>query len=178
MRQPSAGPTHLPRQRDTPHEEAAPYRATPDSDAESVILQQAMAIIERRMKVARTALTSPVETMLYLQMRVGHLETETFGALWLDNRHQVMAIQELFHGTIDTAAVYPREVVKNALRQNAAAVIFYHNHPSCHAEPSSADRTLTTKLTRALGLIEVRVLDHIVVGEPCVSMAERGLLHA
>ncbi|WP_363184526.1 JAB domain-containing protein [uncultured Thiocystis sp.] len=176
MRKHASEPTGLTGKSRRQQEEAALYRVTADTDAESVILQQAMGIIERRMKVARTALTSPVETMLYLQIRLGHRETETFGALWLDNRHQVIAIEELFQGTIDTAAVYPREVVKKALQHNAAAVIFFHNHPSGHAEPSAADLSITTKLKHALGVIEVRVLDHIVVAESCTSMAERNLL--
>ncbi|MBK5965633.1 hypothetical protein CCR95_16455 [Thiocystis minor] len=158
-------------------EEAALYTVTADTNAESLILQQAMAIIERRMKtVDNQALTAPKKTVLYLQMRLGHLDIEVFGALWLNNRHQVLAAEDLFSGTLDTAAVYPREVVKKALQHNAAAVVFYHNHPSGHAEPSAPDLAITTKLKNALGVIEVRVLDHIVVAESCTSMAERNLL--
>lgn len=91
----------------------------------------------------------------------------------LDNQHQLIRFEELFFGTIDAASVYSREVVKAALNANAAAVILAHNHPSGIAEPSRADKRITSRLVDALGLIDVRVLDHIVVGEHCVSFAER-----
>ena len=102
---------------------------------------------------------------------------EVFAALFLDNQHRVLAYQELAQGTLDGAAVYAREVVKAALKHGAAAVIFAHNHPSGVAEPSAADRVLTEKLKQALALVEIRVLDHFIVGEgPPVSFAERGWL--
>ena len=100
---------------------------------------------------------------------------EVFASLFLDNRHQVIEYEELFTGTIDGASVHPREVVKRALYHNAAAVIFAHNHPSGVAEPSKADRSITSRLTAALALIDVRVLDHFVIGDgEVVSFAERG----
>jgi len=100
-----------------------------------------------------------------------------FGCLWLNNRHNVIRVNPLFRGTIDAAAVYPREVVKEALQVNAASVIFYHNHPSGDPEPSSADRALTDRLKTALATVDIRVLDHIVIGgNKTVSFAERGLI--
>lgn len=122
------------------------------------------------------ALLDAAHTVRYLKARLRDEPQELFGALWLDNRHRVLAFEELARGTIDAAAVYPREVVKTALRCNAAAVIFAHNHPSGVAEPSTADRALTDRLCKALATVDIRVLDHIVVGEETVSFAERGLL--
>ncbi len=123
------------------------------------------------------SLTSPEQTKQYLRLRLASLEHEVFACLFMDNRHRVICFEEMFRGTIDGANVYPREVVKAALKHNAAAVIFSHNHPSGIAEPSQADRSLTNKLKDALSLIDVRVLDHIVVSrEESVSMAERGLI--
>ncbi len=123
------------------------------------------------------ALTSPTLTRRYLRARLRDREHEVFACLFLDNRHRVIACEELFRGTIDGASVYPREVVKAALRHNAAAVIFGHNHPSGVGEPSRADERLTERLQAALALVDIRVLDHLVIGdgEP-VSFAERGLL--
>ncbi|MCB1639180.1 MAG: DNA repair protein RadC [Thiothrix sp.] len=112
----------------------------------------------------------------YLSSRLRDLPSERFCVLFMDNRHQVIAFEELFNGTIDSASVYPREVVKRCLYHNAAAVIFAHNHPSGIPEPSQADERITRKLIDALQLIDVRVLDHFVVGDTLVSFAERGLL--
>jgi DNA repair protein RadC len=123
------------------------------------------------------AIESPQATVDYLSARLRDYPFEVFAALFLDNRHRVIAYEELFRGTIDGASVHPREVVRRAMAHNAAAVIFSHNHPSGVAEPSQADRRITQKLQQALQLVEVRVLDHIVIGdgEHC-SLAGRGLL--
>ena len=122
-------------------------------------------------------LTDPVATRKYLTARFRDMPYEVFAVLYLDNRHRVIAFEELFRGTIDGASVHPREVVRQALRRNAAALIFAHNHPSGVAEPSDADRRLTQRLKDALALVEVRVLDHFVVGDgDVVSFAERGWL--
>lgn len=121
-------------------------------------------------------LRDPASTRRFLQARLRDEPRELFGMLLLDNQHRVLGFEVLSAGTIDAAAVYPREVVKAALRQNAAAVIFAHNHPSGVAEPSAADRDLTDRLINALRTVDIRVLDHVVVGETCVSFAERGLL--
>ena len=123
------------------------------------------------------ALESPEATRRYLSAQLRDRPHEVFACLFLDNRHRVIAFEELFQGTINGASVHPREVVKKALAHNAAAVILAHNHPSGVAEPSRADRHITQQLTQALGLVEVRVLDHLVVGDgEAVSFAERGYL--
>jgi DNA repair protein RadC len=109
--------------------------------------------------------------------RLRDLDHEVFACLYLDTRNRVLKYEELFRGTLDGASVHPREVVKQALAQNAAALIFAHNHPSGVAEPSGADERITRRLRDALALVEIRVLDHIVVGDgEAVSFAERGLL--
>lgn len=121
-------------------------------------------------------LCSPQETRQYLITRLGSYPHEVFACLFLDNRNRVIAFEKMFFGTIDGASVYPREVVKLALKHNAAAVIFAHNHPSGVAEPSHADEQITQRLKDALSLVDIRVLDHFVVGDEIVSFAERGLL--
>ncbi|OFJ36000.1 RadC family protein [Vibrio cholerae] len=121
------------------------------------------------------ALTSPQQTKLYLSSVLRDRQREAFYILFLDNQHRVIRDEILFEGTIDAASVYPREVVKRALHHNAAAVIFAHNHPSGVAKPSQADRRITDRLRDALGLVEIHVLDHFVVGDgEVVSFAERG----
>ncbi|WP_337913484.1 RadC family protein [Vibrio cholerae] len=121
------------------------------------------------------ALTSLQQTKLYLSSVLRDRQREAFYILFLDNQHRVIRDEILFEGTIDAASVYPREVVKRALHHNAAAVILAHNHPSGVAEPSQADRRITDRLRDALGLVEIRVLDHFVVGDgEVVSFAERG----
>lgn len=122
-------------------------------------------------------LTDPAATRQYLLARLRDMPHEVFSCLYLDNRHRVIAFEELFRGTIDGASVHPREVVRAALKHNAAALIFAHNHPSGVAEPSDADRRLTRRLADALALVDIRVLDHFVVGDGDVSsFAERGWL--
>ena len=122
-------------------------------------------------------LTSPDKTRTYLVAQLRAYPHEVFACLFLNNRHHIISFDKLFSGTIDGASVYPREVVKRALGHNAAAVIFAHNHPSGIAEPSAADINLTRRLKSALELVEIRVLDHFVIGEnQAVSFAERGLL--
>ena len=114
---------------------------------------------------------------MFLVAKLRDLPYEVFCALFLDNRHRLIACDELFRGTIDGASVHPREVVRQALARNAAAVILAHNHPSGVAEPSQADELITLRLKDALGLVDIRVLDHLIVGDSrCVSLAERGVL--
>ena len=122
-----------------------------------------------------SALESPQAVRDYLKALLRHEPHEVFGCLFMDSKHRMLAFEVLFRGSIDSASVYPRQVVKRALMHNAAAVIFCHNHPSGITDPSEADRTLTQRLTEALDLIEVRVLDHVIVGdgEP-LSMVEHG----
>ena len=122
-------------------------------------------------------LTTPEETRRYLTARLRAHPFEVFACLLLDHRHRVVAFEALFRGTVDGVSVHPREVVRCALRHDAAAVILAHNHPSGIPEPSHADRILTEQLVAALAMVEVRVLDHLVVGDgACVSFSERGLL--
>lgn len=126
---------------------------------------------------AASALTSPGAVRDYLRLAIATREHEVFVCLWLDAQHRVIAIQELFRGTLTQTSVYPREIVKAALKANAAAVIFAHNHPSGVAQPSQADELLTRNLKEALSLVDIKVLDHFVVaGHHALSFAERGLL--
>ncbi|MDH4275317.1 MAG: DNA repair protein RadC [Gammaproteobacteria bacterium] len=123
------------------------------------------------------ALQNPDDTRRYLTACLRDYPYEVFACLYLDQRHRVICFEELFRGTLDGAPVYPREVVKRALAHNAGAMIFAHNHPSGVAEPSRADEAVTQRLKNALALVDIRVLDHVVIGDgQCVSFAERGLL--
>ena len=123
------------------------------------------------------ALTSPNHTRRYLEARLRGRRNEVFVAIFLDNRHQPIAYEELFNGTVDSATVHPRVVVRRALMHNASAMVVGHGHPSGVAEPSHADRAITKRLVEALALVDVRLIDHFVVGDgEVVSFAERGLL--
>lgn len=148
--------------------------------ARYVALQAALELARRHFQELMTAgswLSNPHATREFLQMRLRDLPYEVFCCLWLDNRSRVIAFDELFRGTIDGATVHCREVVKQALARNAAAVILSHNHPSGVPEPSYADELITRRLRDALALVDIRVMDHLIVGDGvCVSLAERGLL--
>ena len=146
-----------------------------DDLSEQTILAAAEGILHKRLE-RQGSISNPIDTANFLRMRLGALLHEEFHVLWLDNRHRVLDCQRLFTGTIDGASIYPREVVRAALDINASAAIFAHNHPSGIAEPSVADRKITQELRDALGLVGVRVLDHLIVGAECVSMAGRGLM--
>ena len=145
---------------------------------DDAIIESALMILEKKITYCRNSpsLTSPEASKNYVKLQLASYEHEVFACLWLDNRNRVIRFNKLFRGTIDGASIYPREVVKAALKHNAAAVIFAHNHPSGVAEPSHADEQITKRLKDALALIDVRVLDHLVVGEEVISFAERGLL--
>jgi DNA repair protein RadC len=120
---------------------------------------------------------SPADTEAFLKSRMRHLGHELFCCLFLDNRHRVLRFDEMFRGTIDGTTVYPREVVKEALAVNAAAVILAHNHPSGVAEPSQADERITRRLKSALELVDIRLLDHLIIGDGrATSLASRGLV--
>ena len=126
---------------------------------------------------AGSAIRSPADTEAFLLSRLRHLGHELFCCLFLDNRHRLLRFDEMFRGTIDGTSVYPREVVKEALAVNAAAVILAHNHPSGVAEPSQADERITRRLKSALELVDIRLLDHLIVGDGrATSLASRGLL--
>jgi len=127
-------------------------------------------------RLVGNVLTNPRMTGEFLGARLAGKEAEVFCALWLNNRHAVIEFDVLFQGTVDGTSVHPREVVKRGLALNAAAVIFAHNHPSGSAEPSQADKAITSRLKDSLALVDVRVLDHIIVGKELASFAELGLL--
>ena len=141
------------------------------------IIQMALAVLSHKFTLKRDPLNSPRAVRDYLQLTLAEKEHEVFACVYLDTQHRVIAIEELFRGTLAQTSVYPREVVKRALAHNAAAVILAHNHPSGVAEPSKADEYLTGSLTSALALVDVRVLDHfIIAGAASLSFAERGLI--
>jgi DNA repair protein RadC len=140
------------------------------------VLEAARLALAKRVRRG-TGFTSPRVTADYLRVRLSALDHEIFCVIYLTKRHQFIACQDLFRGTIDGASVYPREVLKEALKHNAAAVILAHNHPSGIADPSQADIEITKQLKKALALVDIRILDHIIVaGGDTVSFAERGLL--
>ena len=125
----------------------------------------------------RDILNNPEDTRQYLSLQLGAYDHEVFACLFLDNQHQVIAFRTLFRGTIDTASVHPREVVKEALKLGAAAIIIAHNHPSGHLQASQSDRIITQRLKDALALVDIRLLDHILVAHNAtLSFAEQGLL--
>ena len=151
--------------------------ATAAAEVEDVIIARALEILARRMRRAGALMDAPQVVRDWLRLRVGGKPHEEFGCIWLNASHEVIEAGELFRGTLTQTSVYPREVVKEALRHNAAAVIFYHNHPGGVADQSLADEMLTRQLKDALNLVDVRVLDHFVVtAEETTSFAEKGLL--
>ena len=151
---------------------ASGLASVPDSE----IIEAALNILAKRMSRG-SVLASPRAARDYLALRFGQVEQEVFAAVYLTKRHQVIACEELFRGTLDGASVHPRIVVKEALRHNAAALIITHNHPSGKNDPSQADELITSRLKAALELIEVRLIDHIITStEGSFSMAEHGLL--
>jgi len=140
------------------------------------IIEQALGILAKRCAPGE-AFSSPHDIRRFLQLKLGTRKNECFGVIFLDRRHCLLRLAELFEGTIDGASVYPRVVVQHVFEANAAAVVFYHNHPSGLSDPSAADRSLTTRLKEALALIDVRVLDHFIVSASNVySFAEHGLI--
>jgi DNA repair protein RadC len=148
--------------------------------AKAATIAAAVALAERYLACAMVreeVFAASVDVRRYLRHRLGGRPREVFGALFLDAQHRLIAFREIFLGTVDSATVHPREVLRETLALNAAAVIFVHNHPSGIAEPSTSDVRITERLRQVLQLIDVRVLDHIVVsGTEAISMAERGLL--
>ena len=161
------------------NEDAPTYtpRNLTDTISEGEVLAKALEIIENRLRKPGEAMSSPQSVKDYLTIKLAELEHEVFFTLWLDGQHRVIQFGSMFRGTMNQTSVYPREVVKEALRLNAGAVIFAHNHPSGMPEPSRADEMLSKTLQEALALVEVKVLDHIIVGgTTTVSFAERGLI--
>ena len=143
---------------------------------EDRLIQRALKVLDARMRTGEV-LSSPNAVRDYLRLKLARLEHEVFMVVFLDAQNRVIAADEMFRGTLTQTSVYPREIVKAALRHNAAGVIFSHNHPSGMAEPSHADELLTRTLKDALAMVDCRVLDHFVVaGTGILSFAERGLL--
>lgn len=157
------------------NEVAGVYNARSSTESQdNQIIQDAIKILDSRIKNKDT-LTDPDATKKFLRLKLQDYKSEVFVGLFLDNRHRVIEYRELFFGTIDGASVHPREVVRAVIETNAAAVIFAHNHPSGVSDPSKADILITAKLKDALALIDVRVLDHIIIGEgKPTSLAELG----
>jgi DNA repair protein RadC len=161
--------------------ESSRLLATAGVGAANLVLLQAASELVRRSAEQRLredkALTSPAQTRRFLQYHLGTRDREVFSCLFLDSQHRLLRCDDLFLGTLDGAAVYPREVAVHALRYRAAAVILAHNHPSGVAEPSTADKRITERLCAALSLLDVRVLDHIIIGQgQSFSFAEQGLI--
>lgn len=155
-------------------ERLAPYAADPIISAAKELVTRALA---EEISINPIHFGHPEAVKDYLRLALGGRQQEVFLVLFLDSQNRLIASEELFHGTLTQTSVYPREVVKRALVNNAASVLLSHNHPSGLAEPSQADKLLTTALKQALALVDIRVLDHIVIGEQeAFSFAERGLL--
>lgn len=153
---------------------AVPLALTPYAQR---TIQKALNLLDKHLRQPGLSFLSATETRDWLRLKMAVLEREEFIALFLDNQHQLLACETLFTGTINHTEVHPREIVKAALRHNAAAVILAHNHPSGMAEPSRADRLITSNLQNTLLLVDVRVLDHLIIGHrEIVSFAERGWL--
>ena len=141
------------------------------------VIAAAIRFVEERAVYNTETLSSPRASRDILRLRIGDREREIFCVLYLNSQHQLLDVEELFMGTIDGAAVYPREIAKAALARNAAAVILGHNHPSGTTEPSAADRRITQRIVEALGLLDIRVLDHVIVSaESSFSFAESGFM--
>lgn len=142
---------------------------------EQATISAAKKILASKLKIESAALESPQAAMNYVQLQIGHYEHECFAVVFLDTKNRVKGFKKLFYGTIDGASVYPRGVVKECIKHNAAAVFLVHNHPSGVCEPSQADRMLTERLKEALALINVRVLDHFIVSNTAtLSMVAYG----
>jgi DNA repair protein RadC len=140
------------------------------------VLARAHALIGRGFRTGSPVLQTPERTKEYLRVRLGACEHEVFGMISLDARNRLIAVEDLFRGTIHSAQVYPREVVKTVLLRNASGVILFHNHPSGVSEPSQADELITRHLKDALACVDVQVLDHLIVGASVFSFSEHGLL--
>lgn len=144
---------------------------------ERLVIAQAKEILFTKSRLKQNAFESPSIVKDYLLLKCAELESEVFGVILLDTKHRMIAIEHVFTGTIDAAVVYPREIVKIALKRNAAAIFCFHNHPSGVNQPSQSDETLTKRLKESLALIDVRLLDHFITGaEDVYSFAENGLL--
>lgn len=158
-------------------DQSAEMRQYGATEEEINTVRAGLAILERCVARGGAVLSSPGIVRDFLRLRVGGLDAEVFGVIWMDGQHRVITTEELFRGSLTQTSVYPREVVRRGLQLNAAAALVFHNHPSGVAEPSRADEFLTRSLQSALVLVDIRLLDHMVVGRDIVvSFAERGLM--
>jgi len=145
--------------------------------AQQSVITEALDLVQERAATEGDLMTSPSQTFDYFRLfYAGKQEREHFALMLLDSQHKVLECKVIFSGTLDGAAIYPREIVKAALYANAAAVILAHNHPSGVIEPSAADKRITERIKSALALVDIRVLDHIIVGDRCYSFAQSGEL--
>ena len=145
--------------------------------AQQSVITEALNLVQERAATEGEFMTSPSQTFDYFRLfYAGKKDREHFAVMHLDSQHRVLECTVLFSGTIDGAAIYPREIVKAALHVNAAAVILAHNHPSGEPKPSTADKRITERIKDALALLDIRVLDHIIVGDSCYSFAQSGEL--
>jgi DNA repair protein RadC len=142
----------------------------------SEILERAHALLSQRYRAGAPVLSSPALTREFLRTRLAGRDRETFGVVLVDVRNRLIAVEELFHGTIDRASVHAREVVKIAIQHNASGLIAFHNHVTGVSEPSAADELLTRHLKEACALLELRLLDHFIIADPIYSFAEAGLI--
>ncbi|UAN17699.1 RadC family protein [Enterobacter asburiae] len=158
-------------------EQQLPLFARELAPTDQQAVREALTLLEGQLREPGTSFTSSHAVRDWLRLQLAALEREAFTVLWLDNQHRLIAHDTLFLGTINSITVHPREVVKSGLKNNAAAAVLAHNHPSGEAEPSQADRLMTERLKQALDLVDIRLLDHLVVGGmDIVSFAERGWL--
>ena len=146
------------------------------TESENKIISEALQILESRIKIKGDFMENPQHVEKYLRIQFSEMEYEAFSVLFLDNQHRLIAFEEMFKGTINGSSVHPREVVKTALKHNASAIILSHNHPSGVAIPSSADKQITKILVNALELIDVRILDHVIIGDDSFKFSEAGLI--
>lgn len=140
------------------------------------VIARAQALISQRFQRGSTPLSQPELAGAFLRLHLGALDYEVFGVLHLDARHRLIVAEDMFRGSMDSAAVHPREVAQAVLKHRAVSVMLYHNHPSGVAQPSPADEVITRKIQRALELLDVKVLDHLIIGETLFSFAKAGLL--
>lgn len=145
--------------------------------AQQSVITQALNLVQERAATESDYITSPSQTFDFFRLfYADRRDREHFALMLLDSQHRVLDCRVIFSGTLDGAAIYPREIVKAALHANAAAVILAHNHPSGQPEPSAADKHITERIQSALALVDIRVLDHVIVGDSCYSFAQSGLL--
>ena len=158
-------------------EQQLPLFACELAPTDQQTIRTALTLLECQLREPGAAFTSSSSVRDWLRLQLATLDREAFTVLWLDNQHRLIAHDTLFLGTINSITVHPREVVKSGLKNNAAAAVLAHNHPSGEAEPSQADRLMTERLKQALDLVDIRLLDHLVVGGmDIISFAERGWL--